>query len=53
MLHPQVYINQCMCTVYLYLPIVSTATASDRSYPVPLTDKPQPSKILAQAVILN
>ena len=46
-------IYQSVCTVYLYLPIVSTATASDRSYPVPLTDKPQPSKILAQAVISN
>ena len=46
-------IYQSVCTVYLYLPIVSTATASDRSYPVPLTDIPQPSKILVQAVILN
>ena len=45
----QVYINQyVVCTVYLYLPIVPTATASDRSYTVSLTDKPQPSKILAQ-----
>ena len=40
-------IYQSVCTVYLYLPIASTPTVSDRSYPVPLTDKPQPSKILA------
>ena len=44
-----IIISPSACTVYLYLPIVSTATASYSSYLVPLTDKPQPSKTLAQA----